>query len=187
MDGAGFWRHHFQITLPLVRPIMLVALLFGVVFAFTDMVVIFVLTRGGPYDTTQVLASLAFFTGIQAGDVAEGAATALEKGGAGQRYFLCGENVDLNGFYARLQDVAGLPAPTRHLPYAAARAAGYAMYLWAELTGLPPRLTHEVVGVLREHWAYSSAKAERELGYRSRPLAEGLVPTVAWLRGRLAA
>jgi nucleoside-diphosphate-sugar epimerase len=61
------------------------------------------------------------------------------------------------------------------------------MYLWAELTGLPPRLTHEVVGVLQEHWAYSSAKAERELGYRSRPLAEGLAPTVEWLRRRLAA
>ncbi len=77
VDGAGFWRHLFQITLPLVRPIMLVATLFGVVFAFTDMIVIFVLTRGGPYDTTQVLSTLAFFTGIQAGDLAEGAAIAV--------------------------------------------------------------------------------------------------------------
>ncbi len=77
VDGAGFWRHVFQITIPLIRPIILVALLFGIVFAFTDMIVIFVLTRGGPYDTTQVLASLAFFTGVQAGDIAEGAAVAL--------------------------------------------------------------------------------------------------------------
>ena len=77
VDGASFWRHHFQITVPLIRPILLVALLFGLVFAFTDMVVIFVLTRGGPYDTTQVLASLAFFTGIQGGDLAEGAAIAI--------------------------------------------------------------------------------------------------------------
>jgi multiple sugar transport system permease protein len=77
VDGAGFWRHHFRITLPLVRPIMLVALLFGLVFAFTDMIVIFVLTRGGPYDTTQVLSSLAFFTGIQGGDLAAGAAIAV--------------------------------------------------------------------------------------------------------------
>jgi multiple sugar transport system permease protein len=77
VDGAGFWRRLFRITLPLVRPIMLVAGLFGLVFAFTDMIVIFVLTRGGPYDTTQVLASLAFFTGIQGGDLAEGAAIAL--------------------------------------------------------------------------------------------------------------
>jgi len=77
VDGASFWRHLFQITLPLVRPIMLVAGLFGLVLAFTDMIVVFVLTRGGPYDTTQVLASLAFFTGVQAGDLAEGAAIAV--------------------------------------------------------------------------------------------------------------
>jgi multiple sugar transport system permease protein len=77
VDGASFLRHLFQITLPLIRPIMLVAGLFGLVLAFTDMIVIFVLTRGGPYDTTQVLASLAFFTGVQAGDIAEGAAIAV--------------------------------------------------------------------------------------------------------------
>jgi multiple sugar transport system permease protein len=77
VDGAGFWRQHFRITLPLVRPLILVALLFGLVFAFTDMIVIFVLTRGGPYDTTQVLSSLAFFTGIQGGDLATGAAIAV--------------------------------------------------------------------------------------------------------------
>ena len=77
VDGAGFWRHLFRITVPLVMPIMLVALLFGIVFTFTDMIVIFVLTRGGPYDTTQVLASYAFFTGIQGGDLADGAAISL--------------------------------------------------------------------------------------------------------------
>jgi multiple sugar transport system permease protein len=77
VDGAGFWRHYFQVTFPLVQPIMLVATLFGLAFAFTDMIVIFVLTRGGPYDTTQVLASLAFFTGIQGGDLGEGAAIAV--------------------------------------------------------------------------------------------------------------
>jgi multiple sugar transport system permease protein len=77
VDGAGFWRHHFQITIPLVAPIMTVAVLFGFVFAFTDMIVIYVLTRGGPYNSTQVLASLAFFTGIDGGDLAEGAAISL--------------------------------------------------------------------------------------------------------------
>jgi len=77
IDGAGFFRHLFQITLPLIRPIQLVALLFGLVFAFTDMIIVYVLTRGGPYDTTHVLASLAFFKGIDGGDLASGAATAL--------------------------------------------------------------------------------------------------------------
>lgn len=77
VDGAGFWRHFFQVTLPLILPISLVALLFGLIFAFTDMIIIYNLTRGGPYDTTQVLASLAFYTGIAGGDLAEGAAIAL--------------------------------------------------------------------------------------------------------------
>jgi multiple sugar transport system permease protein len=77
VDGARFWRHYFQVTLPLILPISLVALLFGLIFAFTDMVIIYNLTRGGPYDTTQVLASLAFYTGIAGGDLAEGAAIAL--------------------------------------------------------------------------------------------------------------
>jgi len=77
MDGAGFWRRLFRINIPLLMPVMLVALLFGIVFTFTDMIIIYVLTRGGPYDTTQVLASLAFFTGIQGGDLAEGAAISL--------------------------------------------------------------------------------------------------------------
>ncbi len=77
IDGAGFFRTLFQITLPLLAPIMLVAVLFGFVFAFTDMIVVWVLTRGGPYDTTQVLASLAFFKGIDGGDLAGASAIAL--------------------------------------------------------------------------------------------------------------
>jgi multiple sugar transport system permease protein len=77
VDGAGFWRRHFQITAPLILPITLVAVLFGIIFTFTDMIVVFVLTRGGPYDTTQVIASWAYFTGIQGGDLAGGAAISL--------------------------------------------------------------------------------------------------------------
>lgn len=77
VDGAGFWLHLFEITLPLVAPVGVVALLFGIVFTFTDLIVVFVLTRGGPYDTTQVLTSWAYFTGIQGGDLAGGAAISL--------------------------------------------------------------------------------------------------------------
>ena len=77
MDGAGFWRHLFRINVPLIMPIMLVALLFGIVFTFTDLIVVYVLTRGGPFDSTQVLASYAFFTGVEGGDLATGAAISL--------------------------------------------------------------------------------------------------------------
>lgn len=77
IDGARFWRHHFQITLPLITPIVMVATLFGLVFSFTDMVVIFVLTKGGPFNTTHSLASLAYYTGVEAGNLGQGAAISL--------------------------------------------------------------------------------------------------------------
>lgn len=77
VDGAGFFRHLFVITIPLVLPILLVGVLFGLVFSVTDMIVVYVLTRGGPFDSTQVLASLAFFKGIDGGDLSGGAAVAL--------------------------------------------------------------------------------------------------------------
>ena len=77
VDGAGFWRTHLEITLPMMRPIINVAVLFGVVFTFTDMTAVYILTRGGPYDTTQVLPSLAFFTGVLGSDLSEGAAISV--------------------------------------------------------------------------------------------------------------
>ena len=77
VDGAGYFRQLFQITIPMMLPIMLVAVLFGIVFTATDIIIILVLTRGGPYDSTQVLVSKAFFTGIDASDLAKGATIAL--------------------------------------------------------------------------------------------------------------
>ena len=77
VDGAGFFRTLFQITIPMMLPIINVAVLFGVIFTFTDMTVIYILTRGGPFDSTQVIPSLAFFTGILGSDLAEGAAISI--------------------------------------------------------------------------------------------------------------
>lgn len=77
VDGAGYFRRLFGIMIPMMLPIINVAVLFGIIFTFTDMTVIYILTRGGPYDTTQVLPSLAFFTGILGSDLAEGAAISM--------------------------------------------------------------------------------------------------------------
>jgi multiple sugar transport system permease protein len=77
IDGAGFWRTLFQINLPMMLPIISVALLFGTIFTFTDMTVVYILTAGGPFDSTQTLPSLAFATGIQGSDLAAGAAVSL--------------------------------------------------------------------------------------------------------------
>jgi multiple sugar transport system permease protein len=77
IDGAGFWRRMFGVEVPLLLPITAVAMLFGIVFTFTDMTVVFVLTRGGPQNATQVLSSWAFFRGIEGGSLGEGAAVAV--------------------------------------------------------------------------------------------------------------
>lgn len=77
VDGAGFWRRLFEVMIPMLLPIMTVAVLFGIVFTFTDITVVYILTQGGPVHSTQVLASWAFFKGIEAGDLAQGAAVAL--------------------------------------------------------------------------------------------------------------
>jgi len=114
-------------------------------------------------------------------DVARGHALALEKGRAGERYFLAGPNHSHRELFAMLGELTGTPPP-RHIPFAAASAVGFSMWLWAELTGHPPELTHREVGVFREHWAYDSGKAQRELGYHVTPLRDGLQRTLEWLR-----
>ncbi len=77
VDGAGSWRKRFQITIPLMAPIIAVAVLFGVILTISDMSVVFVLTRGGPTHSTQVLSTWAFFKGIEGGALGQGAAVAL--------------------------------------------------------------------------------------------------------------
>jgi multiple sugar transport system permease protein len=77
VDGAGFWRRNYQIIVPMIAPIILVGLIFGTVFTFTDLSIVYLLTGGGPMNATQVLGSLAFQVGILSGDVAHGAAICL--------------------------------------------------------------------------------------------------------------
>jgi farnesol dehydrogenase len=115
-------------------------------------------------------------------DVAEGHVLALEKGRAGDRYVLGGENATLERLFALVQEIAGARPPRLRIPYRLASIVGWLQWIWAETTGQPPQLTQGEVGVFREEWACDSSKAERELGYRSRSLAEGLRRTIDWLR-----
>ena len=77
IDGAAGWRRTVEITIPLTLPIIGIAFLFGLIFTFNDMAVVYVLTRGGPVHSTQVLSTWAFFKGIEGGDLAQGAAISL--------------------------------------------------------------------------------------------------------------
>jgi multiple sugar transport system permease protein len=77
VDGAGFWRRLFHVELPLLLPVVAVAVLFGVVYTATDLGVVYILTGGGPANTTHVLPTLAFQRGIQGADLGQGAAIAV--------------------------------------------------------------------------------------------------------------
>ena len=77
IDGATGLRKFWYVTLPLQLPIAAVAVLFGIVFTATDMTVVYVLTNGGPFNSTQVLTTWAYQTGIVSSSLGEGAAVSL--------------------------------------------------------------------------------------------------------------
>ena len=77
IDGATGVKKLFYVTLPLQLPIALVALLFGIVFTAADFTVVYVLTQGGPFNSTQMLTTWSFQIGINSGSLGEGAAISL--------------------------------------------------------------------------------------------------------------
>ena len=77
VDGAGFWRRNYQIVMPMILPIVAIGLIFGIVFTFTDLSIVLLLTNGGPVGTTSVLGFEGYQVGIVSGDVSHGAAISL--------------------------------------------------------------------------------------------------------------
>src|SRR5437867_4382771 len=120
-------------------------------------------------------------------DVAEGHRLALHRGEPGRGYILGGENVTHDELFARLQELTGLRPPSLAIPFWAAEAAGKILRTWSQLTGTPPPITDGAIATFRFHWAYSSDRAIREIGYRVTPLSEGLRTTVETLRRSPAA
>jgi multiple sugar transport system permease protein len=76
LDGASDWQQFRFITLPLLTPIIAVVMTFSVLFTFTDFQLIYVLTRGGPLNSTHLMATLSFQRAISGGSLGEGAAIA---------------------------------------------------------------------------------------------------------------
>lgn len=77
VDGSRYFRTLFQVKLPLILPIMLISLLFGFIFTFGDLTVVYILTRGGPITHTLTLPMYSFLVGIDGGNLAQGAAVSL--------------------------------------------------------------------------------------------------------------
>jgi multiple sugar transport system permease protein len=77
VDGAGSWRRFCHVTLPLLKPVLAVVILFSTIFTFADFNIVQVLTRGGPVNTTHLFATLAYQTGLWGGNLGQGAAISL--------------------------------------------------------------------------------------------------------------
>ena len=77
VDGANWWQRWNKVIVPMIAPILFVGLTFDVVFTFTDLSVVYLLTNGGPINATEILPTLAFRTGVLGGDLARGSAIAL--------------------------------------------------------------------------------------------------------------
>jgi len=121
-------------------------------------------------------------------DVARGHAEALERGRPGEVYVLGGHNRPISELAARVAALSGVPAP-RRVPYAAALLFAAAQEAAARLAGRRPATTRDLVRAAALYTYVSSAKAERELGYRIRPLDEMIADTLrdAIARGKLRA
>lgn len=115
-------------------------------------------------------------------DVVAGIVAVLERAAPGSRYVLGGENVVQRDFYALVERLTGVRVPRLRFPDPVAKLAGLVQREWARMTGGTPQLTPDLVEIYRHDWAYSSARAEKELGYRGRTFEEGLTGTLAWLR-----
>jgi multiple sugar transport system permease protein len=77
LDGANWWTRWRKVMVPIIAPILYIAVLFSLVFTFTDMTVVWLLTRGSPVNSTHVIASYAFVTGVISGGLGRGATMSL--------------------------------------------------------------------------------------------------------------
>jgi dihydroflavonol-4-reductase len=120
---------------------------------------------------------------VDATECARGHVQALEKGRPGERYILGGENLTLKQILDRLAAITGLKSPTVKLPYVFAFATGVVdEMVTGRLLGREPRATIDAVRMGRKMMFVTSAKAERELGWRTVPVDGALRRSVEWFR-----
>ncbi len=115
--------------------------------------------------------------------VARGHIAAFEKARPGERYILGGENMTLKELLDRLAAISGVPAPTRRVPHGVAMAfAALDQTFTGVLLRKEPRATVEAVRMGKKKMYASSAKAERELGWKIVPVSDALKRAVEWFR-----
>ncbi len=121
---------------------------------------------------------------VDATECARGHLMAYEKARPGQRYILGGEDLTLKGLLDKLGGITGLPSPTVKVPFFVAFGAAVVDEVFTGyLRGREPRATMEAVRMGRKKMFASSAKAERELGWKMVPVEGALRRAAAWYRG----
>jgi dihydroflavonol-4-reductase len=125
-------------------------------------------------------------TGLNLVDVNEVARThvkALEVGQSGERYILGGENLTLKQILDKMSAITGLPSPTRRVPHSVAMAFAFCdQTITGKMRGKEPRATVEAVRMGKKMMFVSSAKAERDLGFRVVPVYTALRSAIDWFR-----
>jgi len=125
-------------------------------------------------------------TGLNLVDVQEcarGHVEAFEKGKSGERYILGGENLTLKQILDKLAAITGLPSPTIKVPYVVALATGVVDEVFTgRIMGKEPRATIDAVRMGKKKMFVTSAKAERELGWKQVPVDSALQRAVEWFK-----
>lgn len=122
---------------------------------------------------------------VAAKSLAEGFVAVRDKGLRGERYLLGGDNVSMRQLLVALETLSGRKMPGVSLPYAVALIAGIVdTGLVARLTRKPPKAPLTGVRLAGRRVSFSSAKAERELGWRSAPFEAALREALDWFRAR---
>jgi dihydroflavonol-4-reductase len=127
-------------------------------------------------------------TGLNLVDVTEVArahAEALVRGEPGRRYILGGENLTLKQILDMMSEITGIPSPTVRIPFAVAAAyAFFEEWITGRIRGREPRATLEGVRMGRRKMFASSARAQRELGFRVVPVPPAMRAAIEWFRAR---
>jgi dihydroflavonol-4-reductase len=119
---------------------------------------------------------------VHVDDCAAGHLLAFAKGRPGERYILGGEDYSLAKMQSLIAGMSGQKAATISLPVAPLYPLALGAELIAYFTGKEPMLIRDTLRMAKKRMFFSSAKAERELGYKFRPAVEGLADAVAWFR-----
>jgi len=121
---------------------------------------------------------------VHVDDVAAGHVAALKHGRIGERYILGGENMTLAEMLARIARLVGRRPPRVRLPRHLIFPLAYAAEAAARISDREPFITLDGLRMAKNRMFFTSAKAERELGYKARPADAAISDAIQWFRER---